>query len=199
MQYNPEEDLNCQNDLQFKMLQGAILDELKDSKDTIQSVKLDDPSKNPEITDLLGCTESCHICGSLCWGQAGHSENTDSTKKHHCCHQPSGLGGTSNKTKRYLLSETCDVYKDSDKIYWYKCRDEAMSWIQTKQHDDFVNWTFTAHNKIEFNDLMKWFFVKLHKEMAEKRGKLPALEEHLQNFGTLHSLDHILNTIKLNI
>lgn len=199
MQYNSEVDLDSQDDLNFEVLQRAILDELNDSRDTMRSVELNNPSNNPEIMESLGCTESCFFCGSLCWGQAGHSENHGTDKKHHCCHQPSGLGGASHKTKHYLISKTCDAFKDDQTMYWYKCP-EGMSWLQTKQHSDFVDsWIFTAHSRMEFNDLMKWFFVKLHEEISRKYDELPARPEDLQNFGTLHSLDHILNTIRLRV
>lgn len=149
----------------------------------------------------MGCTEHCFWCGSLCWGQAGHDENEDSTKKHHACHQPRGLIGVGDKNLNHLSSLTCDALTDQWSVYWGEHRESGMNWGKAKMHSDFKNWSFDAHSKTEFNDLMKWFYLNLHNDIAKERGRNPARQVDLEKlgYGKLMSFYHILATIKTKI
>jgi len=184
---------------------NAILKSLHTSKISLQlstmaksTIDIVQPSTVAEVKTLLGCTEHCFWCGSLCWGQYGHESNCDDTKRHHACHQPGGLTGFSHRTEHYLVSEACHERGDSWKVYWGEHYEDGMLWSEAKRHKDFVGWTFTRHSKTEFNDLMKWFYLKLHERIAEWRGLLPARSMDLKKcgFDKLSSLRHILSEIK---
>jgi len=156
----------------FKIFQKTVLKQLEKGKDALmEDLSIVNPSTVTEVKNLLGCTEHCFWCGSLCWGQYGHESNCDDTKKHHACHQPRGLIGVRNKNKHYLVAHSCHEVGDGLTVYWGKFHETGMKWEEAMLHEDFVGWTFTLHSKTEFNDLMKWFFVQLHEKIAASRSR----------------------------
>jgi len=186
----------------FKIFQDAVLKRLDEGKSTLaENIEIARPSTLVEVTNLLGCTEHCFWCGSLCWGQNGHEDNCDDTRKHHACHQPQGLKGTRHQYQDYLLAESCHEISEDWRVFWKEFKESGMLWGEAKLHKDFAGWTFTEHSKSEFTGLMKWFFLKLHAEIAASRDYKPALQSDLEKlkFHELPQLEHILSTIRSRI
>jgi hypothetical protein len=72
-----------------------------------------------------------------------------------------GLSGTKYRGTNTLLCEACHDEKPSDE--WLVGIDrERMSWEPMINSEKYKNWKYEAHFNDNFNDLMKWFFIKLH-------------------------------------
>ncbi|CAG8746196.1 564_t:CDS:2, partial [Gigaspora margarita] len=163
-------------------LRDSILEALKGQRRAYERRELvfKPPSEYEIVMEKLGCTESCMFCGAICWGARGHEENTDDTKMHHSCHQPSGLRGTNNRNNHVLDSSPCHLRSDDSMVCWGEVENRKLiKWSEAKQKN-FTNWLFLAHNKINFNNLMCWFFQELHAEIASTRDLCMASNEDLQ-------------------
>ncbi|CAG8508208.1 22151_t:CDS:10 [Cetraspora pellucida] len=138
-----------------------------------------DASDDESIMKMLGCTETCYWCGALCWGSRGHHEHKDETRKHHTSHQPTGLGGTRRKDVDTLVAEQCHQWTErEDQEVWY--RDKLTKWSVVKA-DHFSDWIFEKHNKNQFNNLKRWFFERLHHDLAKHYNVNPATDDELRN------------------
>jgi len=157
------------------------------------------PSEDEMVMGRLGCTESCFWCGAICWGQRGHHENIDDTQKHHSCHQPGGLIGMKFIGTLELVVESCQE-RDDDSLVSWDGGETWTSWRDTKLHEKFNSWKYDAHCKNQFNDMMCWFFFKLHKAIAIRHSFKPASEVHMKRKGW-QNLDYgkIMSTIKQKI
>nr|XP_032836334.1 interferon-induced very large GTPase 1-like [Petromyzon marinus] len=179
----------------LKVLKDSILDGLNESESTVDCTQLmfTDPSMDETVMRRLGCTEKCFWCGALCWGSRGHDNNADETRKHHTCHQPRGLGYTNYKNTTNLVAEPCHFTSNDTTVTW---GNNEMKWSAAKQ-TEFSHWKFDAHCNNTFDELMRWFFQELHKDIAESRDLLPALENELKMYKceNLH-LAPILSTIR---
>ncbi|KAF0554714.1 interferon-induced very large GTPase 1-like [Gigaspora margarita] len=163
-------------------LRDGILETLKGQRQAYERRELvfKPPSEYEIVMEKLGCTESCMFCGAICWGARGHEENTDDTKMHHSCHQPSGLRGTNNRNNHILDSSPCHLRSDDSLVCWGEVENRKLiKWSEAKQKN-FTNWLFLAHNKINFNNLMCWFFQELHAEIASTRDLCMESNEDLQ-------------------
>ncbi|XP_037047982.1 interferon-induced very large GTPase 1-like [Bradysia coprophila] len=154
------------------------------------------PSKDEEILNRTGCTDSCLWCGALCWGRRGHDQNTDNTRKHHTSHQPSGLHGTRHHTTNDLSLTYCCGRADNREMY---SGDTYLGkWIDVKASPKYNNWIYCPHSQVEFNDLMKWFFRQIHNEIAERCGVEPAEEEKMSEWH-ISSIETIMSTLRAKI
>src|SRR6185369_18057207 len=99
--------------------------------------------------------KSCYWCGALCWGEYGHHDNIDYSKKHHTSHQPGGLNRTNDRDTHELLASPCHKFPDNCDVYYFG-RNEPTKWGIAKVQD-FSDWRFEAHYNYMFNDLMCWF------------------------------------------
>lgn len=199
-EYIPRAKLNFAEatDGDFGRFQLATLKKLKEGWGTWPGkIEISDPSQHEKVEKILGCCEHCFWCGALCWGEFGHDINVGRTKRHHACHQAQGLIGTRDKETRSLIPDSCDTIGDDWTMYWPTCPG-GMSWPQTKQQPDFVSWEFTVHRQNYFNDLMKWFFMNLHNDIATARGALPAPSDRLSTLGfsNLPSINYLLSEIE---
>jgi GTPase Era involved in 16S rRNA processing len=140
------------------------------------------PSKEKRVMDRLGCTRSCPVCSALCWGQRRHAINSGETRKHHTCHQPMGLSGTKYRGTDTLLCESCHDEKPSNG-WFVGMKGEPMSWDSMIKSEKYNNWKYGAHVYSKFNDLMKWFFFKLHESIASNKKIKPATKQDLQLYG----------------
>nr|XP_032834298.1 uncharacterized protein LOC116956641 isoform X1 [Petromyzon marinus]XP_032834300.1 uncharacterized protein LOC116956641 isoform X1 [Petromyzon marinus] len=138
---------------------------------------LKNPSTNKKVMKRIGCTDNCLWCGALCWGSRGHDENSDETRKHHSCHQPCGLHGTSNYTTEELMAESCHSWSDDRQVYW---GDKLMKWSEAKALPECSNWKFDPHCNATFDTLMRWFFQELHQQIAQTMELRPATQDQLQ-------------------
>lgn len=175
-------------------LKNGIIRLIKDYCFGEQTFEL--PSNDEEVLNRTGCIESCPWCGALCWGRRGHDRNTDDTRKHHTSHQPSGLCGMKNYTKRDLEPTCCCEWTDQAKMYIDgTCLGE---WINVKASRKYNDWVYCAHSQVEFNDLMKWFFQQIHKQIAAQIGAEPAEEDNMREW-RIASIDTILSTLRAKI
>ncbi|XP_061434202.1 interferon-induced very large GTPase 1-like [Lethenteron reissneri] len=183
----------AQGDLEI--LKDSIQRGLNESESTVDCTQLmfTDPSTDETVMRRLGCTEKCFWCGALCWGSRGHDNNADETRKHHTCHQPRGLGYTNYKNTTNLVARPCHLTSDDTTVIW---GNNEMKWSAAKQ-TEFSHWKFDAHCNNKFDELMRWFFQELHKDIAESIKLLPALEDELKMYKceNLH-LAPILSTIR---
>ncbi|CAG8704921.1 3876_t:CDS:1, partial [Funneliformis mosseae] len=184
----------------FKLFQRIIKKELENKGDGSYSnpEPFQDPSDDKSIMKRLGCTETCYWCGALCWGSRDHHENSDMTKVHHTSHQPRGLSGKKNKATLELRAVPC--HKMTDDLYvWYHGKMCATTWGNAKARD-FSDWKFEAHCNGVFNDLMCWFFEKLHHNLAAKWDCKPAPSKEMRDHGCLFlNYYKIISTIRTKL
>jgi GTPase Era involved in 16S rRNA processing len=194
-------DLNDQiteNDL--KIFQDTIEKELetKGNSHPPRHEPFQNPSDDKSIMERLGCTEACFWCGALCWGSRDHHENSDKTKIHHSSHQPAGLACAHDKHTNELRATPCHNRSD-DTNMWYFNKNEPTKWSIAKVQD-FSDWKFDPHCMHIFNDLMCWFFGKLHKDLAERCNLKPAPHKDLKKNGCLNlDYDDIISILKTKI
>jgi hypothetical protein len=194
-------DLNDQiteNDL--KIFQNTIERALKNKANSHlpRHEPFQNPSDDKSIMERLGCTQACHWCGALCWGSRDHHENSDKTKIHHSSHQPAGLACIHDKYTNELRATPCHSRSD-DTNMWYFNKSEPIKWSVAKVQD-FSDWKFDPHYMHVFDDLMRWFFDKLHEDLAKRRNLKPALHNDLEKNGCLDlDYDNIISVIKTKI
>ncbi|CAG8578866.1 3277_t:CDS:1, partial [Cetraspora pellucida] len=122
------------------------------------------------------------------------------TKKHHSCHQPSGLRGTNHQYTKVLDPTPCHLRADNTNISWGEEGNRKwMKWNEAKRKF-FADWLFLAHNKVNFNNLMCWFFQELHVKIAETRNFVKASKGDLQRYNCIN-LDYyqIINDLIVEI
>ncbi|CAG8617035.1 8575_t:CDS:1 [Funneliformis caledonium] len=188
---------NLTKDGNLKLFQRTIEKELENKGNGRYSnpEPFQDPSDDKSIMKRLGCTEACHWCGALCWGSRDHHENSDTTKVHHTSHQPRGLTGTTHRDTCELRAMPCHKMTD-DWYVWYHGKEDATIWSDAIARD-FSDWKFEAHCNQIFNDLMCWFFEKLHHDLAAKWGSKPAPYSEMRDHGCLSlNYDSIISTIR---
>ncbi|GES87319.1 interferon-induced very large GTPase 1-like [Rhizophagus clarus] len=191
------DDQFTENDL--KIFQDTIEKELKAKANNHPGHEpFQKPSCDKSIMERLGCTEACHWCGALCWGSRDHHENSDKTKIHHSSHQPAGLACAHNRDTNELRALPCHNITDNTDMY-YLGKNVPTKWSVAKVQD-FSDWKFDPHCMHFFNDLMCWFFGKLHEDLAERRNLEPAPYEDLKKNGCLFlNYDDIISTLKTKI
>ncbi|CAB5387394.1 hypothetical protein RhiirA1_438173 [Rhizophagus irregularis] len=191
-------DQITENDL--KIFQDTIEKELETKGNNYPSRRepFQKPSGDKSIMERLGCTEACHWCGALCWGSRDHHENSDKTKIHHSSHQPAGLALITNKDTSELIATPCHNRSD-DTNMWYSDNDVSIKWSVAKVQD-FSDWKFDPHCMHFFDDLMCWFFAKLHEDLAERCDLKPAPFKYLKKNGCLFlNYDDIISALKTKI
>jgi hypothetical protein len=164
----------------------SIVDVLNKGCDTLKDPTFIIPSNDDLVMRRLGCTYSCLLCSALCWGQRGHDEDDGANRKHHTCHQPMGLAGVHYKYSGILIFPACNDQADSDE--WIE-ENKDMKWGEMKVLKNYENWMFESHVNIKFNDLMKWFFYKLNKSIAQDRELKPTPDDELEKNG-FNSIDY---------
>ncbi|CAG8626245.1 11083_t:CDS:2 [Gigaspora margarita] len=182
-------------------LRDSMLETLRDQREKYEvRPSFKEPSEYELVMEKLGCTKSCTFCGAICWGSRRHEENTDDTKRHHSCHQPSGLRGTNHKDGNVLDSTPCHLRADDTLVCWGAEGNRSwIKWGDAKQKH-FTGWLFLPHNKINFNNLMCWFFQELNSNIAEKYGLIKASEEDLQNNKCINlDYDQIMKDLNVEI
>ncbi|KAF0488993.1 interferon-induced very large GTPase 1-like [Gigaspora margarita] len=180
-QLNIKDDLDDEN---FNMFHDAIIKELDDKRTSHCQLKeeiLPNPSDDKLVEKRLGCTEPCYWCGALCWGERGHDNDHGETKRHHTSHQPGGLKGTNYSQTGELVAIACHKRSNDTIMYYY---DKKLRWDEAKSID-FKNWKFESHYITYFNEIMCWFFEKLHKDLAISFKCKPANESELEKHGCL--------------
>jgi hypothetical protein len=183
----------------FEVLKETIIDCLQKVKGDICETAL--PSSDDEVMSRLGCTECCFWCGAICWGQRGHDQNADETKKHHTSHQPCGLARIVNKVSDRLVACPCHATIDDCRVYFGDYRETGMTWQEAKTKH-FSNWTFKNHCYVKLDDLMRWFFQELHISITEENGDnlKPADPDELKKYHCVNlSLKQILARLELEI
>lgn len=76
---------------------------------------------------------------------------------------------------------------------------EIMTWSIAKRNH-FSDWKFDAHCITTFDELMRWFFQELHRDIAKSRGAFPAEEKDLkENKCKNLKLNDILNVVRHKI
>ncbi|CAG8725259.1 226_t:CDS:1, partial [Ambispora leptoticha] len=201
VEYKMGQNISEMSETDLEMLHTSLIKGLED-KDKWNNVKSSSvtfckPSKDDNVMKRLGCMENCFRCGALCWGGRGHNENECDTKRHHTCHQPCGLMGVHNKKSKHLIAIPCHNTLDDTLITFGNHED--IKWSEAK-NKHFNDWFFTRYCDTQFNNLMCWFFEKLHKKLAEKYELKPALEDDLQKNNCVN-LDYqqILSKLKLDL
>ncbi len=143
------------------------------------------PSDETQVMDRMGCTYACPVCSALCWGQNGHDDDVGDTKKHHTCHQPMGLSGTFFINSSMIATEMC--HEQRLNTIWY-VGNQKLPWEDVMKLSRYKNWNFGRHVNKKFDDMMKWFFLKLNKKIALRYGKKPARKEDINSLN-IQSLD----------
>jgi hypothetical protein len=152
------------------------------------------PSEEKSILERLGCTASCPLCSALCWGTRDHDEDEGEGHMHHTSHQPIGLSGIPYRSSLVLNSDPCHDQKHV-KNWWYN--DVKMKFKKMINLPKYKDWFYEPHPQKEFNDLMKWFFFRLHIAIAERNDVKPAREKHI-NYYDFKSLDIVKIMAKIN-
>jgi hypothetical protein len=181
-------------------------------------------SEDSTIWERIGCTYSCPFCSALCWKSRDHfkeenvdndGENSDKdeknskdeldSQKHHSSHQPMGLSGAhykyedpskaSKRTEKSLCARACHQNKN-DYTFWHNA--ELIKWSEIIALPRYSDWLYGIHHEKKFDDMMKWFFYKLHVNIAERLFLKPADSEELTKNGidSLHFNDWHLYEIK---
>jgi hypothetical protein len=180
----------------FKERLIGVLDENKEKCRKFLKQELMQPSKDKIVINRLGCTFACPLCRALCWGQRNHEQDEGESKKHHSCHQPMGLTGVTLDIRDELITISCHEEKTE---YWV-LGEKAIKWndlIKMKGYDD---WKYDAHINDKFNDLMKWFFVKLNSEIAKKFDLKPSSQINLSKSKVTHlNIDEIMAAINARL
>ncbi len=113
---------------------------------------------------------------------------------HRTSHQPMGLSGTHKRFSLELNTDPCHDQKHGDK-WWHN--DVLMTFTELKELPKYKNWFYEPHPQKEFNDLMKWFFFRLHNAIAKRKNMKPALKKHI-NYYDFKSLDIVKTMAKIN-
>ncbi|CAG8727785.1 41003_t:CDS:1, partial [Gigaspora margarita] len=197
------EDSIIRKNKDFETFRDIIIKEISAKKDNYYSnqgnkelfIKLSDDSS---IMKKLGCIESCYWCGALCWGFLGHHENSDKSKIHYTNHQPRGLGGTKYRKTKEIVSTACHRTPEDIGVFYFG-KEFPTKW-STAKAKDFSNWKFIPHHKKAFNDLMCWFFEKLHEDLANFYELEPASNDNLKHNGCLNlNYDDIISALRTEI
>nr|CAG8454115.1 7996_t:CDS:2 [Entrophospora candida] len=193
-------DLRDTKDEDFRIFYHAVEEELK-TKGGGRYPKdepFQDPSKDKSIMELLGCTEACYFCGALCWGSQGHYNDSGETKRHHTSHQPGGLARFSYRGSKELVAMPCHKLEDHVGV-WYFGKEDPTPWSVVKAQD-FKDWRFESHYQHLFNDLMCWFFEKLHVDLANKYGLKPSTYNEMSKYGCINlSYSDIISTLRTKL
>ncbi|CAG8773895.1 3438_t:CDS:1, partial [Dentiscutata heterogama] len=82
---------------------------------------------------------------------------------------------------------------------WYLGKSDPTEW-STAKDKDFSNWKFNPHYQKMFNNLMCWFFVKLHEDLANYYISEPKSRKSLKSYGWLNlDYDNIINALRAGI
>ncbi|PKK68404.1 hypothetical protein RhiirC2_867289 [Rhizophagus irregularis] len=184
---------NSKNKIEFSKWHTLIQSYWKEVSHENFAVRFKNIKEIYEFIDL-----ACYFCGALCWGSRDHHENVDETKMHHSSHQPAGLACVTNDTDE-LVATPCHNRTD-DTNMWYFNKNESTKRSFAKVQD-FSDWKFDdPHCMHVFNDLMCWFFDKLHKDLAKSRNLKPASYDDLKKNGCLSlNYNDIISTLKTKI
>ncbi|CAG8633012.1 9813_t:CDS:2, partial [Ambispora gerdemannii] len=200
VEYKMGQDTSEMTETDLEVLRTSMMKSLEDQKNNVKfsSVIFQKLSEDEDVMRRLGCTENCFWCGALCWGGHAHNEHMDDTRRHHTCHQPRGLMGTKDRYHKYLIAESCHKTLD-DTLVYFGDHQNGIKWSEAKSKY-FDDWIFAIHADTQFNNLMCWFFEKLHKKIAENSYFKPALQEDLQKNNCV-DLDYqqIMSKIKLDL
>ena len=203
--YNPPANFEATDSRDFETMKSEIIKEMNDNKEDFSDY--DDslfaqPSDDAGVMSLLGCTERCHWCSALCWGQRGHEAHQDETKKHHSSHQPRGLALSGYKGTDHLVSKPCHAVKDDDPVWFgeYHALESGILWKEAKEKH-FNNWIFDTHYNSKFDELMRWFFYELHESIAENSQSMkPATQEDMEQYNCVNlSYEDIITRIEQKI
>ncbi|CAJ0877089.1 22213_t:CDS:2 [Entrophospora sp. SA101] len=193
-------DLEDINDEDLNIFYNAIEEELETKRGGCytRNVPFQAPSNDKSIMEILGCTEACYFCGALCWGSLGHHNDSGETKRHHTSHQPGGLARFSYRGSKELVAMPCHKLEDNVGV-WYFGKEDPTPWSVVKAHD-FKDWRFESHYQHLFNDLMCWFFEKLHVDLANKYGLKPSTYNEMSKYGCINlSYSDIISTLRTKI
>ncbi|OXA58772.1 uncharacterized protein LOC118434886 [Folsomia candida] len=195
MVYKPKQ---TPEQVDFVQLKTSLLKAFMDPdkrQDLEADIAIVDLSEVQSLQNLMGCTFHCPLCSGVCWGASGHENDSGDQAKHHTCHQPMGFARCSNKFTRVLLHGSCD--KERAKNSW-EHNEERITWGKLIDLPEHKNWIYEGHSKKEFDDMMKWFFVSLHEDIAARsEGKFePANIPH--DF-LRYDFNTILSTIQAKI
>jgi GTPase Era involved in 16S rRNA processing len=180
--FPPGLDPDTANDTEVEIYKNRLIEVLNDNNKQINKTSeicFMKPYDDKHVMDRLGCTYACPLCLALCWGQRGHDEDSGETRKHHTCHQPIGLSGVSYKDTKELNADSCH---DQRHIQGWYDGDDVVLWETFRKLNRFKNWKFEAHVNNKFNDLMNWFFYKLHESIAKNKGFKPAKPDELKTY-----------------
>jgi hypothetical protein len=179
--FPPGLDPNKANDTEIEIYKNRLIEVLNDNNKQMNKTSetyFMSPCDDKQVMDRLGCTHACPLCSALCWGQRGHDEDSGETQKHHTCHQPMGLSGTKYRDSNELLPDSCHHNRHPE--WWVG--NELMPWDEMKKLDKYNNWKYETHVNNQFNDLMNWFFYKLHESIAQNKGFKPAKPDELRTY-----------------
>jgi hypothetical protein len=100
-----------------------------------------------------------------------------------------------NRTEKSLRAEACHQQKN-DTLWWHN--EELIKWSEKIALPRYRDWLYGIHHEKKFDDMMKWFFYKLHVNIAERLFLKPADSEELTKNGidSLHFNDWHLYEIK---
>jgi hypothetical protein len=156
-----------------------------------------DLTRDSSLLSKLGCTKSCPYCSAICWMPYGHDSDTGTSKKHHTCHQPMGLSGTHYHRSNELNTDSCHNQSHNDWSWVVNGRSVSF-WQMIKDNGNGDEWKFEAHTENHFNQLMMWFFFKLHNEIANRKGVRPAKHSELYDY-KMFQLGEQIDTIMLSV
>ncbi|CAG8670490.1 13279_t:CDS:2, partial [Ambispora gerdemannii] len=201
VEYEMRQGTSEMTESDLDMLRDTMMRSLEAQRNTVKFIPVlfQKLSEDEDVMKRLGCTTHCYWCGALCWGGREHNENMDDTRRHHTCHQPGGLGRTQDKNTKYLSAKTCHKILDETIVHFVD-HPNGMKWSEAKSKH-FDDWIFATHAETQFNNLMCWFFEKLHKKLAKVYSDCePALQENLQENNCMN-LDYqeIMSKIKLDL
>ena len=174
--YQPSCDVNSDD---VNVMKDEILSTMKGNKQKFcefDESRFSRPSTDAGVMSRLGCTHRCFWCGAMCWGQRGHEADRGETRKHHSSHQPQGLIGIHGIESRHLVSEACHDTRDERMVYF---GDYRIPWAEAKKKH-FSDWKFDRHYYSRLDELMRWFFHELHRDIAKNSEELkPATKQDL--------------------
>jgi len=178
--YQPSSNFShTANPNELEVMKEALIGTMEEHKEEFGRLNrslFSRPSDDASVMSRLGCTERCHWCDALCWGQRGHEQDQGETRKHHSSHQPLGLAGTGDKVTNHLISMPCHEVKDENIVYFGEYREEA-------KENHFNDWKFDRHYNSKFDELMRWFFQELHESIASlSESRKPATTEDLKKY-----------------
>ena len=182
--FQPSSHLEA-NDNSFKIMKDEIFEIM--TKNKAEFCHIDDSrfsplSEDADVMSRIGCTDTCFLCGALCWGHRGHDSEQGETRKHHSSHQPCGLRGTHDKNTKHLLSEPCHDRGDETLVHFGEYMETGIEWHVAKVQN-FSEWKFDRHYNLKFDELMRWFFFELHHSISERLvSTKPATKEDLERY-----------------